>query len=289
MTAQTIGSAVAKRDEMPSPSKLIGNNKGSLAQVMPSHLRADTWVRIAQGTVRRDPKLADAANSSPNSLMVALMEAARLGLEPGTEQFYLTPRKVKGRPEVLGIVGYQGLIELMYRSGAVASVVVEVVREHDEFVWKPGALDDRVPPRWEGPQQRPFHDADWFATEEHRGALRGVYAYAEMNNGATSKVVVLGRDHIARAKDSAQGADSTYSPWKTNEEAMWLKTAARRLSKWVPTSTEDRRIVQGIAERADRPSLTAADIEPDPLDITDHAVDADQPIDAELVDDGVQA
>src|SRR5690606_1323665 len=207
MAAQTIGSAVAKRDEMPSPSKLIGNNKGSLAQVMPSHLRADTWVRIAQGTVRRDPKLADAANSSPNSLMVALMEAARLGLEPGTEQFYLTPRKVKGRPEVLGIVDYQGLIELMYRSGAVASVVVEVVREHDEFAWKPGALDDRVPPRWEGPQQRPFHDADWFATEEHRGALRGVYAYAEMNNGATSKVVVLGRDHIARAKDSAQGAD----------------------------------------------------------------------------------
>ncbi|MGW1679357.1 recombinase RecT [Saccharopolyspora sp. NPDC002376] len=284
MTAQTIGTAVAKKND--GPTSMIATYRADLAQVMPSHMRADTWVRIAQGTLRRDRKLMEAATRSPNSLMVALMEAARLGLEPGTEQYYLTPRKVKGVPEVLGITGYQGLIELMYRSGAVASVVVEVVREHDVFVWRPGALDDQVPPRWNGPQARPFHDADWFGTAETRGALKGVYAYAEMTNGATSKVVVLGRDHIARAKESAQGADSQYSPWKTNEEAMWLKTAARRLSKWVPTSTEDRRIVQGIAERADRPSLTAADIEPDPLDITDHTTEADDAIDAELVEDG---
>ncbi|MCA1195106.1 recombinase RecT [Saccharopolyspora sp. 6V] len=276
MTAQTIGTAVARQDDKPTPSKLIGNNRAELAQVMPSHMRADTWVRIAQGTVRRDPKLLEAANASPASLMVALMESARLGLEPGTEQFYLTPRRVKGRPEVLGIVGYQGLIELMYRSGAVASVVVEVVRDKDAFRWAPGRMT------------KPEHDADWFGGVETRGALKGVYAYAEMTNGSTSKVVVLGRDHVAKAKESAQGADSAYSPWKTNEEAMWLKTAARRLSKWVPTSTEDRRIVQGTAERADRPSLTAADVEPDPLDITGAVEVDDDAIDGEVVEDGGQ-
>lgn len=275
MTAQTITTAVAKRDE--SPSAMISAARTDLAQVMPTHMRADTWVRIAQGVVRRDKNLAEAARRSPQTLMVALMEAARLGLEPGTEQYYLTPRKRKGVPEVLGIPGYQGLIELMYRSGAVGSVVVEVVREHDTFRWAPGRM------------VKPEHDADWFADEVERGPLRGVYAYAEMTDGATSKVVVLGRDHIARAKASTQGADSAYSPWKTNEEAMWLKTAARRLAKWVPTSTEDRRIVQGAAERADRPTLTAADVEPDPLDITDTYTEVDDAIEGEIVEDGAES
>lgn len=272
MTAQTIGAAVAKRAT--SPSEIIRSNRDDLAQVMPSHLRPDTWVRVAQGVVRRDPKLAEAANNSPGSLMVALMESARLGLEPGTEQFYLTPRKVKGRPEILGIPGYQGYIELMYRSGAVASVVVEVVRSNDRFSYRPGR--DTVPE----------HDVDWFGD---RGSLVGVYAYAVMNGGATSKVVVLNRDHIAKAKESAQGANSEYGPWRNHEEAMWMKTAARRLAKWVPTSTEDRRLVTAAAERADQPAPRAAeDIEPDPLDITEHATEADDAIDAELVEDGSQ-
>ncbi|SDP61279.1 recombination protein RecT [Actinopolyspora xinjiangensis] len=264
MTGQTIGTAVAKKDDE-NPSAIIATNRADLARVMPSHVRTDSWVRIAQGIVRRDKNLAHAARQSPGTLMVALMEAARLGLEPGTEQYYLTPRKNKGKPEVLGIPGYQGLIELMYRSGAVSSVVVETVRENDTFQWAPGRME------------RPEHEADWFAINGERGQLRGVYAYAIMSNGATSKVVVLNRNDIARARDSAQGADSEHSPWKNHEEAMWLKTAARRLAKWVPTSTEDRRIVQGVAERSDQPTEA-------PLDLTDEP-DTDQPIEGELVDE----
>jgi len=80
------------------------------------------------------------------------------------------------------------------------------------------------------------HDIDWDADD--RGPLRLVYAYAVMKDGATSKVVVLNRHDIARAKASSQGTDSAYSPWKNHEEAMWLKTAAHRLAKWVPTSAE---------------------------------------------------
>lgn len=269
---ETIGNAVAKRDES-SPSRIIDNARTDLAQVMPSHVRADTWVRVAQGVVRRDKKLAEAAQQSPGSLMVAMMEAARLGLEPGTEQYYLTPRKNKGTPEILGIVGYQGYIELMYRSGAVDSVVVEVVRKHDTFRWVSGKM------------QRPEHEADWFATDDERGQLVGVYAYAEMTGGATSKVVVLNRDDIARAKESAQGAHTSSSPWQTNEVAMWLKTGARRLAKWVPTSSEDRRIVHATAERTDGATLpdvsALAEVdEPDPL--ADPLADA---VDGEIVDD----
>jgi phage RecT family recombinase len=192
------------------------------AAVLPSHVKPETWVRLAVGALRRDPKLAQAASNDLAALMGALLTAARLGLEPGTEQFYLVPRKDKGTMKVAGQIGYQGQIELIYRAGAVSSVIVEVVREKDVFEYAPGR------------DERPRHIIDWDA--EDRGPLRLVYAYAVMKDGATSKVIVLNKGHIATAKASSQGADSEYSPWKKHEEAMWMKTAAHRLAKWVPTS-----------------------------------------------------
>lgn len=221
----TISNAVATRDN--SPTAMIEQYKGDFALMLPSHVNADQWARVAIGAIRRDPKLTQAAKESPATLMAALSTAARLGLEAGTEAFYLTPRRNKGRNEILGITGYQGLVELMYRAGAVSSVIAEVVYAGDEFDYQPGR------------DERPTHRIDWDA--EDRGDLRLVYAYAVMRDGATSKVIVLGRAGIERIKKSAQGADSAYSPWKTNPEAMWLKSAVRQLAKWVPTSAEYRK------------------------------------------------
>lgn len=224
-TTNTVANAVATRDN--SPTAMIERYKGDFALMLPSHVNADQWARVAIGALRRDEKLMQAAQQSPATLMAALSTAARLGLEAGTEQYYLTPRKNKGRNEILGITGYQGLVELMYRAGAVSSVIAEVVYAGDEFDYQPGR------------DERPTHRIDWDA--EDRGDLRLVYAYAVMRDGATSKVIVLGRAGIERIKKSAQGADSAYSPWKTNPEAMWLKSAVRQLAKWVPTSAEYRK------------------------------------------------
>lgn len=222
MSTATVSSAVAVRDN--GPGAMIEQYKGDLAMVMPSHVKPDTFVRLAVSVLRRDQDLAKAAMNNPAALMGALMEAARLGLEPGTEQYYLTRRKVKGVEEVQGIRGYQGEIELIYRAGAVSSVIVEVVRERDSFKYVPGR------------DERPLHEIDWDASD--RGALRLVYAYAIMRDGATSKVVVLNRQKVMEAKAFSKGSDSPYSPWVNHEEAMWLKTAAHRLTKWVPTSAE---------------------------------------------------
>ena len=205
------------------PAELVQQYQGDFAVVLPSHIKADTWCRVAIGALRRDPKLEEAARHNPAAFLGALLDAARRGLEPGTEQYYLVPQKNKGRLEVRGNIGYQGVIELIYRAGAVSSVIVEAVRESDKFAYVPGK------------HTRPIHEIDWFGD---RGALKGVYAYAVMKDGATSKVVILNRQDIARAKKSSQGSDSAYSPWQNHEEAMWLKTAAHRLAKWVPTSAE---------------------------------------------------
>lgn len=219
------------------PGAMVEGYRNELATVMPSHVKPDVFVRLAVSVLRRDEKLARAAQNNPAALMGALMEAARLGLEPGTEQYYLTPRwNGKTRcEEIAGITGYQGEIELIYRAGAVSSVIVETVYSNDRFDYRPGR------------DERPIHEIDWDADD--RGQLRLVYAYAIMKDGATSKVVVLNRAKVMEAKAMSSGADSKYSPWQNHEEAMWLKTAAHRLKKWVPTSAEYmREKLRAVAE-----------------------------------------
>lgn len=264
---ETVSNAIATRDN--GPGAMVERYRDDLAMVMPSHVKPDTFVRLAVSVLRRDPKLAEAAQNNPAALMGALLEAARLGLEPGTEQYYLTPRKMKGRLEIQGIRGYQGEIELIYRAGAVSSVIVEVVRATDTFRYSPGRDD------------RPHHEIDWDA--EDRGPLRLVYAYAVMKDGATSKVVVLNRAQVMKAKAMSQGSDTPYSPWQKHEEAMWMKTAAHRLTKWVPTSAEYmREQLRAHAEVA--AELRPAPAVPLPQPIIE-ATDEDEAIDAEFVDD----
>lgn len=277
---QTIAGAVAKRDN--SPASLVKRYSADFAAVLPSHVRPETWVRLAQGTLKKGKRVSDKPNSptelevaaanNPGVFLAALLDAARLGLEPGTEQYYLTPRKVKGRLEILGIVGYQGHIELMYRAGAISSVVAEVVYEKDEFHYTPG-VDDV-----------PQHVIDWDC--EDRGGLRLVYAYARMKDGATSRVIVLNRADIARVKSSAQGAESDYSPWKLHPAAMWLKSAVRQLQKWVPTSAEYRREMARTAAEAARVSEDR-DLPDAPSEVLDGEIvedwpDAAVPPDAEV-------
>ncbi|MFG2978828.1 recombinase RecT [Streptomyces sp. NPDC048331] len=270
MTDNTISNAVAVRDN--GPGAMIEAYRADLATVMPSHVKPDTFVRLAVGVLRRDPKLTEAARNNPAALMGALMDAAQLGLTPGTEQFYLVPRKTKGRLEVQGIRGYQGEIELIYRAGAVSSVIVEVVRQADRFRYAPGR------------DERPDHEIDWDASD--RGPLRLVYAYAVMKDGATSKVVVLNRAQVMQAKAMSQGSDTPYSPWQKHEEAMWMKTAAHRLTKWVPTSAEYmREQLRAHAEVAAEVRPAPAVLAPQPGGLTVTNDEDEGPIDAEFVDD----
>lgn len=273
-TEPSVTTAVATRDS--SPAGLVKQYSADFTSVMPSHLKPEAWVRIAVGALKKGKKQGDryeleiAAANNPGVFLAALLDAARLGLEPGTEQYYLTPRKVKGQLEILGIVGYQGIVELIYRAGAVSSVVAEVVYTNDRFEFRPGV------------DERPRHEIDW--DSDDRGTLRLAYAYAVMKDGATSKVVVMNRAAINRVKASSQGADSEYSPWQKHEPSMWLKSVTRQLGKWVPTSAE-------YVLHTERTKAQLASSEPVPLAsaaITDGAAvnrSTGEVLDAELIPD----
>lgn len=259
---ETITSALERRD--PAPIALLADHRDRFAAVLPDHIDAKSFVGLASGALYRDSKLMEAATNSPGAFANALMRCAALGHQPGTEEFYLVPRKIKGQLQIQGIEGYRGIVERMYRSGAVASVIVREVCERDEF--------DYI----EGVHTKPIHKIDWFAGD--RGQMIGVYAYAILTTGAVSRVAILNTEDIKRIKASSDGAASDFSPWVKHERSMWWKSAARRLEPWVPTSSEYRReVIRATAEASalaqqDRGFQTLARPE-------------DQPVDAEVVDD----
>jgi len=286
MPAQTVGAAVAQRTA--GPITLMWSKKDHLSAVLPDHIDVKAFLGTAAGALYASADLMEAAESSPDSLITALMRCAALGHQPGTDEFYLTPRKDHGWQKILGIEGYRGVIERMYRSGAVSKVVVREVCARDKFRYVEG-VDDR-----------PFHSfggegttgADFFGASgsRDRGEMVGVYAYAELTTGAVSRVVILNRDDVHAARDSGgyKGPGDKFTPWNRDDggtahpefrgRSMWWKTAAKRLEPWVPTSAEYRR------EQLRASASAAAQAGPPP---EQHAavVRDDDIADAELVDE----
>jgi recombination protein RecT len=211
------------------------------AEVLPDHIDAKQFVGSALAALRKDPDLLAAAENSPTAFVNSLMHAAQLGHVPGSKEYYLTRRRDKntgGREIIVGLEGYRGVIERMYRSGAVASVIVREVCAGDRFEFVEGVMD------------KPVHEVDWF-NPGGRGDIIGVYAYAHLTTGAVSRVVVLNRKDIDDAKSRSDAGKKDVGPWKTDYRAMVWKTAAHRLEPWVPTSAEFRREQLRAAVAAD--------------------------------------
>ena len=239
MTGQTVSTAVARQQKSDQLVGWLRKQQDDIAMAAASHIKPSAIVRVTQGALRRNEKLALAAIANPQSLLYALLDCARLGHEPDTDDYYLVPFG----NEVTGIEGYKGIIERMYRAGGVSSVIAEVVRQKD--VYAP-----------QGSTTPPIHEFDDFAPAAERGPLRGAYAYAILPDGRCSYVVRMGRAEIMEHKAKSRGADKPDSPWQQWEPAMWKKTVLRGLEPYVPTSTEYR-TTSNIA-RPDVPAHVAA-------------------------------
>lgn len=231
MSQVTHQQNTAAAPPVPVGKQMVRQYFRQLKALLPPHVNGDTWYAGVMSALDKSAELSQAANVNPESLLYALFESARLGLPPGTDRYWLTPRpnkRAKGGKEVLGIVGYRGDIELIYNAGVVASVVVEVVRKNDQYRYHRGI------------DPMPVHIYDPWSRHAERGDVVGVYSYGVMKDGAVSRVVELNMDDIERAMRSSPTASSNYSPWKTDFPAMCLKTAVHRLRKFVPSSAELR-------------------------------------------------
>lgn len=296
MSAQTVSSAVARRQEDRTAIDFMWSKRSHLRTVLPKSVDIDAFLGTAAGALYasdvpgKSLTLMKCAIANVDSLFVALMECAALGHMPGTDEYYLTPRTDHGRLVVLGIEGYKGVVERMYRSGAVSNVIVREVCENDQFRYVEGEMD------------KPVHQFGgnggtgkaFFASAGKRGEMVGGYAYAHLLTGAVSRVVLLSRDDIFAARDSGgYKATDSYSPWNRMDggeghpefkgRSMWWKTFAKRLEPWVPTSAEWRReSLRASASAAEHavsqhkvPELTAVAVDTSTGEV----------VDAEIVDE----
>jgi recombination protein RecT len=219
-TQQNSGTVV-RRDPA---GDLLSSMEPEFAKALPNILPIDTFLRIALTCMRKTPRLIECTRPS---LLGALMECARLGLQPGTEQATLTPFRKRTDngfiTEVQLIIGYQGYIELMYRSGMVQRVENELVHEADKFELS------------FGDGGRFFHEPAWRLPKSERGDIIATYAYAEMTGGGRSRVALTPRWEAEEMRDKFGRV------WKSDFVPMWRKTPIRQLQKYVPKSSELRR------------------------------------------------
>lgn len=254
-----------------------------IARALPRHLTPDRMARVALTALRTTPKLMQCTAAS---FAASIMTLAQLGLEPNTPLglAYLIPRnnRKKNCVECTVIIGYQGFLDMARRSGLVAGVYAFAVREGDRFSYSLG-LDPTI-------EHVPADTAD-----RETKKITHVYAVARLKGGEPVFVVLTHAQIQARRTRSAAGDDG---PWKTDYEAMCLKTAIRALWRWLPKSAEMakaeeiERVVDlgatpaAVLEEQQTRALAAAGVfvdEPMPHDPETGEVPADkEPTDAEL-------
>jgi recombination protein RecT len=195
--------------------------KTEIARALPKHLNADRMARIALTCFRQNAKL---AQCQPASVFASVIQASQLGLEPGLlGQCYLIPYK----DECTLQIGYQGLVDLVRRTGRVKRIEAHVVRDGDKFIYRTGMTTTL--------EHEPSLDGD-------PGDLRLAYAVAEFTDGGFH-VEVMTRHQIETIRDRSQNVQNAKkfgkaTPWTTDTEEMWRKTVLRRICKYLPRSPE---------------------------------------------------
>lgn len=205
---------------------LSENFKKQLALAVPKHLNADRMARIAATEVRKNKAL---LNTEPTSFLGSVMQAAQLGLEPGSAlgQAYLVPY---GNQCQL-IIGYKGMIDLARRSGQVLSLDAYAVREGDDFNFQLGLKPD-------------IHHVPSLEADRIKKPITYVYAVATLKGGGY-QFEVMSRAEVEAVRAKAKSKNI----WNSYFEEMAKKTVIRRLFKYLPVSIEALEITNADAKR----------------------------------------
>lgn len=229
-------SQLAKVSEQKNDIATLLQSPSMIAQIkmaLPKHVTPERMARIVLTQLRQVPAL---LNCTRESLLGCVMQAAQLGLEPGTlGHCWLIPY---GRECTL-IVGYRGMAQLAWRSSQIASIAARAVFEGDVFAYDYGA--DRI-------EHKPGKVTD-------PAKLTHAYAIIHTTNGGRLWDVMT-RDEIDKIRSRSRAGKS--GPWMTDYAEMSKKTVLRRIFKIAPCSVElqaamalDESADQGIPQGID--------------------------------------
>jgi len=197
--------------------------KAALLGAVPESMRSKlTATSIIQGlglAMTKNPKLAEC---DPVSVYTSTLFILRLGLDPSgqTGQAWLVPFDGKATP----LIGYQGKLELAYRSGNFDRFSVQVVKENDEFSFNLASCAF----------------SHTYKLGKERGATVGAYCLAWLK-GATVPVPELMDltdfekiENAARKKNRGK-LSPAYAEW---EDEMFRRSVLTRALKRLPKSAD---------------------------------------------------
>lgn len=220
-----MSTAVAKREEAavaPTYTNVLeyinsGVMTSQLRQTMGDQRIAQRMARAVINAVTMTPKL---AQCSVDSFRVAVMHAAVCNLIPGPSgHAAIIPYKGVATFQPM----YKGIVQQLWRSDQIATIVTKTVDENDRFAERVGAP--------------PIHEV---SPNPAGGDYTHVYALIGIKGGGwivevwNRAQVLAHRDKYSRAWQQ-KGANS---PWGTAEEAMAKKTVLLQAAKLAPISEE---------------------------------------------------
>lgn len=247
MTTQTVPqdrALVTRRDRADVITTAIESRAQALMEVMPEGMDHRRFLRATLTAITRNP---DLLACTPESLILAVFEAAEIGMVPtgSLNRAWIIPQRrnvaEKGQPkryvtEAELRIGYQGLTDLT-RQGDVRSVESRAVFSGDEFAVTYGT----------DPGITHVPSFDGAMTPE---MLTHVYAIAVLKDGARI-FEVMTKAQVDAIRARAPG--SNYGPWVTDYVQMARKTVIRRLCNYLPLTPQAQAAIIRDDEREMRP------------------------------------
>jgi recombination protein RecT len=194
-------------------------NKTKILDALPQGFEPERFLALLLNEMRRVPDLQKCTKAS---LFGCMIKATQLGLEPGTGQIFLNPRKnnKKGIIEAEFQIGYPGYLALAYRSEKIDYIDAMVVKEKDVF-------DIDIAKGLYS--HKPYLGID-------AGKVICAYAMIHFVNG--NKLIKLcSLERIQKAMESSSNK-TEYGPWRKHYESMCQKTAIINMLKYSQLTTE---------------------------------------------------
>lgn len=179
-----------------------------IEDMLPKHMDPSRFLRIARLIVTQDPDLSDPDKTDPMSVLQAILDASRLGLELGREAHL-----VRYGRECTMLADYRGFQKLALETGALRVIEARVVYKDDLFEYAEGT-DPHI-------KHLPALTAD-----RRDAAVLAFYCIAFMKDGGNTFIVrtPMQIEHI-RSKSRAK----SNGPWVSDWQAMGMKTVIKEI------------------------------------------------------------
>ena len=203
--------------------QMVRDRKQLYEQVLPDQNSAGRFIQASLTAIKMSPKL---QQCNPDSILKALMESARYGLEPNSplSEAALVPYGDK----VEFLIEYRGMLRLAWNSGLILSIDYDKICENDKYEYSKGdgAKFSHTP------------------TFDERGKPLAYYASAKIKGGGEVRTVMSTKEILSHGKKFSKSFSAGSSPWQTDFDAMAIKTVLRQLvDKKLPKSTTPQGIL----------------------------------------------